>query len=109
MLTKFVILLSFSAVVLAKSNCKVNKSLRAEIQSYKDVVQKIKRAVVDEDGQFRNFTWNSLATFVDKFGSRLAGTQNLEDSIDFLLNHFKNTYELENVHGEDALVPHWIR
>lgn len=44
----------------------------------------------------------------DKFGHRLAGSQSLEDSIDYLVDEFQKA-GLENVHTEDAPVPHWVR
>lgn len=106
---KLVIFLSLYNVISAKYSCKLSKSLKTEIQSYKEVVERIKNAVVEKNAQFRNFTWNELASFVDKFGSRIAGSENLENSIDFLLDRLKNTYQLQNVHGEEAEVPHWVR
>lgn len=109
MLLKLAFFLALHVLVSSTSTCKISKSLRTEIQSYKDVIQKIKSAVVDANGPFKNFTWNVLAEFVDKFGSRLAGTENLERSIDFLLDQLNNTFKLENVHGEEAQVPHWVR
>lgn len=109
MFAKLVIFLSLYNVISAKSSCKLTKSFKTEIQSYKDVVEQIRNAVVEKNGPFRNFTWNELALFVDKFGSRIAGSENLENSIDFLLDRLKNTYQLENVHGEEAEVPHWVR
>ncbi|XP_067011004.2 carboxypeptidase Q isoform X2 [Anabrus simplex] len=80
--------------------------MRKEIQGYSPVVNKIIRSVIN--GRFKGRTWKSLAYFVDKFGSRIAGSQNLENAIDFMLNESKR-YGLENVHGEDVLVPHWVR
>ncbi|KAJ8917135.1 hypothetical protein NQ315_012627 [Exocentrus adspersus] len=53
-------------------------------------------------------TTGELADFVDKFGARLSGTQNLEDSIDYMLALLKE-YGLDNVHGEEVTVPHWER
>lgn len=80
--------------------------LRAEIQTYAPIVQKIFKYVVD--GGYKNVTYDSLADFTDRFGSRLAGTRNLEDSIDFILEKSKEL-GLENVRGEDVQVPHWER
>lgn len=52
-------------------------------------------------------TYESLAYFVDKFGSRLTGTANLEASIDFMLGWLKKEGH-ENVHGENVSVPIWV-
>lgn len=45
---------------------------------------------------------------VDRFGNRMSGTQNLEDTIDYMVEVMKSA-GLDNVHTEDAPVPHWIR
>lgn len=50
----------------------------------------------------------SLAEFTDKFGARLAGSQNLEDAIDYMVEKMKSA-GLDNVHTENATVPHWER
>ncbi|XP_060071977.1 carboxypeptidase Q-like [Ylistrum balloti] len=77
-----------------------------EIEGYRGIAdQIIERSM---RGPAANQSYDRLATFVDKFGYRLVGTQNLEDSIDYLLEKLKED-GLENVHGEDAIVPHWVR
>lgn len=60
------------------------------------------------NGKGQNQTYNTLAEFVDKFGSRLAGSQNLENSIDYMLDVLKKE-GLDNVHGEPVTIPHWVR
>lgn len=100
---------SIRYVYLVQSQkCKLSNNLKSEIRSYKPVIELIKRTVVDENGPLKNTTWTGLANFVDDFGSRLAGTDNLENAINFLLNEFVSS-KLENVHGENATVPRWIR
>lgn len=59
-------------------------------------------------GKAQNQTYNRLAEFVDKFGSRLAGSQNLENAIDFMVDAFLRG-GLENVHTEPVTIPHWVR
>ncbi|KAJ8932973.1 hypothetical protein NQ314_014304 [Rhamnusium bicolor] len=86
--------------------CNLSSELIAEIQSYGPTVEKIINSITN--GKFKGGTYKELSDFVDKFGSRLAGTQNLEDSIDYMLNLLQK-YELDNVHGEDVQVPHWLR
>lgn len=88
--------------------CNLPSKLVKEIRSYHSVVQLIKEAVVDNNGPLKNTTWTELANFVDDYGSRLAGTKNLENAIDFLLKRLKSA-KLDNVHGEEATVPRWVR
>lgn len=57
---------------------------------------------------FQGGTYKELAKFVDTFGARTSGTENLENSIDYALDLMKQ-YGLENVHGEEVQVPHWVR
>lgn len=82
------------------------KSLIEEIDSYAPMVQRIINETTQ--GSFKGVTWNDLATFVDHFGPRFTGTQALEDAIDYVLNK-SIALGLENVHGEPATVPHWVR
>lgn len=112
-MNNILILLSF--VLLARGavidnsvhdSCNLPANLVQEIRSYGPVVNKIVEAVTK--GVHKGKTYNELAAFVDKFGARQAGTQNLEDSIDFLLNEFPK-YGLENVHGENVTIPRWVR
>lgn len=53
-------------------------------------------------------TYNRLAELCDTFGPRFSGSQNLEDAIDWILDEMKND-GLDNVHGEEVTVPHWVR
>lgn len=54
------------------------------------------------------FAFERLTYFCDKFGPRFSGTVNLEDSIDWALAEMKKD-GLENVRGEEVLVPRWVR
>ncbi len=49
-----------------------------------------------------------LANLCDTFGPRFSGTDNLEKAIDWILSEMK-TDGLENVHGEDVMIPKWVR
>lgn len=80
--------------------------LLTEIESYGPVVNRIINATMS--GDFKGSTWLELSNFVDKFGSRFTGTKNLEDSIDYVMNKSMEL-GLENVHGERATVPRWVR
>jgi carboxypeptidase Q len=54
------------------------------------------------------FAYQRLAQLCDTFGPRFSGTTNLEAAIDWALAQMKSD-GLENVHGEEAMVPHWVR
>ena len=55
-----------------------------------------------------NAAWNRLAHLTDTFGPRFSGSENLELAIDWILEEMKAD-GLENVRGEDVMVPHWVR
>ncbi len=52
--------------------------------------------------------WNRLAVLTEAFGNRLSGSSQLERAIDWVLAEMRKD-GLENVHGEAAMVPHWVR
>jgi carboxypeptidase Q len=68
-----------------------------------DVPQQLMDAATKSD-----FAWQRLARLCDTFGPRFSGTTNLEAAIDWVLAQMKAD-GLENVHGEEVLVPHWVR
>lgn len=86
--------------------CDLPPSLVKEINSYGPIVNKIVNSVTN--GVHKGKTYSELSDFVDKFGARQAGTRNLENSIDYLLEKFPK-YGLENVHGENVTIPVWVR
>lgn len=112
MFLHFIAFLSLNIIVFASiydneiDNCNVSTNLKKEIASYGTVVEEIITTLTK--GKYKNSTYNHLAEFVDKFGNRIAGSKNLENAIDFMLNK-SVTYRLENVHGEEVNVTHWIR
>ena len=79
---------------------------RAEIQSYQSVASQIIDFSLRGPGQ--NQSYDRLATFTDTFGARLSGTQNLENAIDYMLKVLEKD-GLDNVHGEEVQVTHWVR
>lgn len=86
--------------------CNLSQTLIDEIRGYQTVANKIFKTLLT--GSFKGRTYSELAYFVDRFGSRLAGSQNLENAIDYMLD--KMTQDgLENVHGEEVNIPHWVR
>lgn len=52
--------------------------------------------------------FDRLAYMCDTFGPRFSGSQNLEDAIDWILEEMARD-GLDNVHGEEVMVPHWVR
>jgi carboxypeptidase Q len=52
--------------------------------------------------------WNRLARLSDTFGNRFSGSESLERAIDWVLAEMKKD-GLENVRGEDVMVPRWVR
>ncbi len=52
--------------------------------------------------------WNRLAEMTEKFGNRLSGTPALEQTIDWVIDRMKED-GLQNVRGERAMVPVWVR
>uniref|UniRef100_A0A1L8E2C3 Carboxypeptidase Q n=2 Tax=Nyssomyia neivai TaxID=330878 RepID=A0A1L8E2C3_9DIPT len=85
--------------------CSLPPELRKEIHSYGPIVEKIIRKIVD--GEFKGETWRSLGIFVDKFGSRMAGSQSLEDAIDYMVQEMSSAGL--NAYTEDANVTNWKR
>ncbi|KAJ8306256.1 hypothetical protein KUTeg_016801 [Tegillarca granosa] len=104
----FIVLTQFCFVAGRHSivNGTLSRKLQEEISSYQSIADQIIKLSVN--GAAQNQSYNRLATFVDKFGSRLAGTQNLENAIDYMLDVLARD-GLENVHGESVKVPHWVR
>lgn len=77
-----------------------------EIHSYQDVAKQIINFSLNGPGQ--NQSYDRLATFTDKFGSRISGSKNLEDAIDYMLDTLQKD-GLDNVHGETVNVTNWVR
>ncbi|XP_055610816.1 carboxypeptidase Q-like [Uranotaenia lowii] len=88
------------------ADCQLPDALVQEIKGYQPIVNKIVGRIVD--GEFAGKTWDSLAELVDTFGARLAGSEQLEKAIDWAVGKLKED-GLENVHTEEAQVPHWVR
>ncbi|XP_063909168.1 carboxypeptidase Q-like [Zophobas morio] len=89
-----------------EDECNLSAELKAEIASYSSTVEKIINAAVD--GSFKGVTYQELSLFVDTFGNRIAGSQNLENAIDYMIDKY-TADGFDNVHGEEVQVPHWVR
>ncbi|HEX7546311.1 MAG TPA: M28 family metallopeptidase [Gemmatimonadaceae bacterium] len=73
-------------------------------QAYGATAERIVTAALADSGA----AWSKLARFVDYSGNRFTGSAALERGIDWLLAEMKKD-GLENVRGEPAMVPHWVR
>jgi carboxypeptidase Q len=83
----------------------VAPSLRGQsvADRYRDVATRIiARATRD------SAAWKRLAVMTETFGNRLSGSESLENALDWVLAEMKKD-GLDNVHGEPAMVPHWVR
>ncbi|KAL5008385.1 hypothetical protein ScPMuIL_013966 [Solemya velum] len=104
------ILLSTAGVtgttILSVPNYLRQEEIRQEVSKYQDIANKIIDLAVH--GSAQNQTYNRLAYMTDRFGNRIAGSRNLEHAIDYMLARLTED-GLENVHGEDVMVPHWVR
>ncbi|XP_041376547.1 carboxypeptidase Q-like [Gigantopelta aegis] len=83
-----------------------HKDVFREIKNHRKIAADLIKLSVD--GAAKNQSYNRLAEFVDTFGFRIAGSKNLENSIDYVIQKLKED-GLENVHGETVMVPHWVR
>lgn len=80
--------------------------LKPEIQSKSSKVNEIINLVLNSTERY--VTHKELETFVDTFGSRLSGSQALENSIDYLVKKLENE-KLDRVYTEGVSVPKWER
>ena len=85
---------------------KLPLKLVQDISNYSDIASKIIEYSLSGPGE--NQSYNRLATFVDRYGPRISGSTNLEESIDHML-YLLQEDELDNVHGEEVNVTHWVR
>ena len=97
---------SFAKPVSNSNPIKLDQKIVKKIQSYQDIATKIIDYSLNGPGQ--NQSYDRLAVFTDTFGSRIAGSRNLENAIDYML-HQLDKDGLDNVHGEAANVTHWVR
>lgn len=72
-------------------------------REYQQVADRIIAAALADSA-----AWNKLAELTDGFGNRLSGSESLERAIDWIIDRMKRE-GLENVRGEPAMVPKWVR
>ena len=70
---------------------------------YRPAAERIISAAVAD-----SFAFHRLAELTERFGHRLSGSASLEQAIDWVLEQMQHD-GLDNVRGEPAMVPHWVR
>ena len=96
-------LLSRFAFVAAA--CLVSSELAAQplVDRYRPSAERIIAAALADSA-----AWNRLAELTERFGHRFSGSASLEQAIDWIMVQMKAD-GLDNVRGEPAMVPHWVR
>src|SRR6185437_5741432 len=94
------------AIVLAAvlAPCAAIGAQGSVTQKYGATAERIVSAALADTG----VAWNKLARFTDYSGNRFTGSPALERGIDWVLAEMKKD-GLDNVRGEPAMVPHWVR
>ncbi len=81
--------------------------VQTQAQSLTETYGKVAQRII-EAAQADSSAFERLAYLVDTFGARFSGSANLEAAIDWILQEMEAD-GLENVHGEEVMVPRWIR
>ncbi len=81
--------------------------LRAQSQSIPEETRVAAEGLMSE-ALSSQLGWDRLGAFVDRFGARFSGTENLERSLDWILREMAAD-GLQNVRAEPVMVPRWIR
>ena len=93
-----------SAAVLISTSSLAAQSSGPVSQVYGPTAARIVSAALADSGK----AWEKLARFTDYSGNRFTGSAALERGIDWVLADMKKD-GLDNVRGEPAMVPHWVR
>lgn len=104
--TILVVLLAGCSFQLVNSQCSLEPSLVQEIRNYEPVVRQIIDKVLN--GDFKGKLFNDTAEFVDTVGTRVVGSQGLDNGIDYMLNWMR-AQGFDDVHGEEIVTPNWTR
>ncbi|MEC9437542.1 MAG: M28 family metallopeptidase [Candidatus Neomarinimicrobiota bacterium] len=88
-------------------SCTIKDSYTAQLGQIAKQYQKngnllIDKAMADSQG------YDRLGEMLDTFGPRFTGSTNLEKALEWIIDEMKKD-GLDNVHGEEVLVPKWIR
>lgn len=91
------------ALLLSLGAFRVHAQPPSITQRYSDVADSLIHAALADSA-----AWNRIAELTERFGPRFSGTPNLERAIDWVLAEMKKD-GLQNVRGESAMVPRWVR
>ena len=86
--------------------CGMPASARAQApvaEQYRDAANRIIEAALSDSAAYERLT-----ELVDRFGHRFSGSESLERAIDWILDEMRSD-GLSNVHGEEVMVPRWVR
>lgn len=107
--TLFVLVHTESGNVFTGNVCKndqlFQRKYKPQIAEIAPDLQRIISYVLSSEQAGR--TYNELANFIDRFGPRLTGSENLEKSIDHMLNVLKKEGH-DNVHAESVNIKKWV-
>jgi carboxypeptidase Q len=103
MMVVFFLMVALAACAHAEPAADSTPTMTDSAATINDAASHLIRAATGAD-----FAYRRLAQMCDTFGTRLSGSTNLEAAIDWVLDEMK-TDGLENVHGEEVAVPHWVR
>ncbi|XP_043242611.1 carboxypeptidase Q-like isoform X1 [Amphibalanus amphitrite] len=93
-------------VLAIPEDCPLPETTRNNILRYKTKVDKILQAALEQK-QYHHAAYNGLEDFVERFGARPSGSDELEDSIDFMKKKAED--DGFRVHTEEVMVPRWVR
>ena len=98
-LTLFYIIL-FSSCTIKDSSSIALGEIAKKHKKNADLI--INRSMADSQG------YDRLGEMLDTFGPRLSGSTNLEKTLEWIKDEMARD-GLDNVHGEDVMVPKWVR
>ena len=94
---------SFLVLPLCAAIVAPSHAVAQSTERYREAADRIIAAATKDSA-----AWSRIAELTDTFGSRPSGSESLERAIDWTLAQM-HADGLENVRGEAAMVPHWVR
>ena len=91
------------AGAVAAGSAQPGSSAPAWLDAYREPASRLVGAALGDTA-----AWTRLAELTDTFGHRLAGSKALDDAIAWAIAGMTRD-GLENVRGEQVMVPHWVR
>ena len=91
---------------VSRASAAPSSAIEREISAMEPVLAQLLE--LSTNGAEKGASYNRTADYVDYWGHRISGSQNLEDAIDSLAPALR-AEGLSNAHYEPAMVPHWVR